>query len=96
VRNSTGVNIYNLTLAGKVQPSEGWRLMVVTPRPGRLTPGKETQYPFLLEAVWTQIPVTTCVEIVVHDSFRSPDRPARSESLYGQRNPGLLTLVDGI
>jgi hypothetical protein len=95
VRNSTGFNICNLTLAGKVHPTEGKRLMVVTPRPGRFTLGKENQYPLCRRLGGPNAGKNGCGN-VVPDGIRSPDRPARSESLYGPHSPDLLILVDDI
>ena len=51
------------------------------PRPGRFTPGKD---PVLIvpEAGWAPGPVWTGAENLAPTGIRSPDRPARSESLY--------------
>ena len=52
----------------------GWS----TPHPGRFTSGKD---PVLL-AGWAPEPVWTGAENLAPTGIRSPDRPARSESLY--------------
>ena len=51
------------------------------PRPGRFTPGKDS-VPIVQEAGWAPGPVWTGAENLAPTGFRSPDRPARSESLY--------------
>jgi hypothetical protein len=63
----------------------GWS----TPRPGRFTPGKD---PVLIvqEAGWAPGPVWTDAENLALTGIRSPDRPARSESLYQLSYPGPL------
>ena len=53
-----------------------------TPRPGRFTPGKDP-VPIVHEDGWAPGQVWTGAEnLASHTGFRSPDRPARSESLY--------------
>ena len=61
----------------------GWS----TPRPGRFTPGKDP-IPIVQEAGWAPRPVWTRAENLAPTGIRSPDRPARSESLYRLRHPG--------
>jgi hypothetical protein len=56
----------------------GWS----TPRPGRFTPGKETRYPLYRRLGGPPGPVWTGAENLATTEIRSPDRPARSESLY--------------
>ena len=51
------------------------------PRPGRFTPGKDT-VPIAQEAGWAPGLVWTGAENLAPNRIRSPDRPARSESLY--------------
>jgi len=58
------------------------------PRPGRFTPGKHP-VPIEQEAGWASEPVWTDAENLAPTGIRSPDRPARSESLYGLSYPGL-------
>jgi hypothetical protein len=55
----------------------GW----LASRPGRLTPGK-VPVPIVQEAGWALGPVWTGAENLARTGIRSPDRPARSESLY--------------
>jgi hypothetical protein len=54
---------------------------VVSTTPRSLTPGKD---PVLIvqEAGWTPGPVWTCAKNLVPTGIRSPDGPARSQSLY--------------
>ena len=56
----------------------GW---VVTPRPDRFTLGKDP-VPIIQEAGWAPEPVWMGAENLAPTGIRSPDRPARSESLY--------------
>ena len=56
-------------------------------RPGRfLTPGKDP-VPIVQEAGWVPGPVWTGAENHPLTRIRSPDRPARSQSLYRLRYP---------
>ena len=55
----------------------GWS----TPRPGRFSPGKDA-VPTVDEAGWTPGTVWTGEENITPTGIRSPDRPARSESLH--------------
>ena len=52
------------------------------PRSGRFTPRTQARYPFLQEAVWNPGPDWTVAENLAPTGVRSPDPPARSESLY--------------
>ena len=61
----------------------GWS----APRPGRFTPGK-VPVPIVQEAGWAPGPVWTGAENLAPTGIRSPDRPARSESLYPLSYPG--------
>jgi hypothetical protein len=61
----------------------GWS----TPRAGRFTPGKDP-VPIVQEAGWAPGPVWTGAENLAPTGFRSPDRPARSESPYRLHYPG--------
>jgi len=56
---------------------DGWS----TPRPGRFTPVKDP-VPIVQKAGWAPVPVWMGAENLVPTGIRSPDRPARSESLY--------------
>ena len=58
----------------------------MTPRPRRFTPRKDP-VPIVQEAGWTPGPVWTCEENVAPKGFRSPNRPAHSQSLYRLRYP---------
>jgi hypothetical protein len=51
-----------------------------TPRP-RSTPGKDP-VPIVQEVGWAPVPVWTGAENLAPIGIRSPDRPARSQSLY--------------
>ena len=64
----------------------GWS----APRPGRFTPGKDP-VPIVQEAGWAPGPVWTGAENLAPTGIRSPDRPARSESLYrlSSRSPSV-------
>ena len=56
--------------------------------PGRFTPGKEP-VPIVQVAGWAPGQVWTGAENLASlTGIRSPDRPARSESLYGLNYPG--------
>jgi hypothetical protein len=61
----------------------GWS----TPRSGRFTPGNDP-VPIVQEAGWAPRPVWTGAENLAPTGIRSPDRPARSESLYRLSYPG--------
>ena len=61
----------------------------LAPRPGRFTPGKDP-VPIVQEAGWAPGPVWTGTENLASTGIRSPDRPARSESLYRLSYPGPL------
>ena len=51
-------------------------------RPGRFLPPGKTRYPFLQEAGWATGPVWTAGNLAPPTGIRSPDRPARSQSVY--------------
>jgi hypothetical protein len=57
-------------------------------RSDRFTPGKDP-VPFVQEAGWAPGPVWTCAKNLAPTGIRSPDRPARSQSLYWLSYPGL-------
>jgi len=54
--------------------------------PATLYPGKD-QVPIVQEAGWVPGPVWTGVENIVTTGIRSPERPARSHSLYRLHYP---------
>jgi hypothetical protein len=56
-------------------------------RPGRFNPRKDP-VPNVQEAGWASGPVWTNAENLAHTGIRSPERPARSESLYRLNYPG--------
>jgi hypothetical protein len=66
-----------------------------TPRP--LYPRERDPIPTVQEAGWALGPVWTAAENLTPTGIRSPDRPARSESLYrlSYRGP-LMTFVQDI
>jgi hypothetical protein len=63
----------------------GW---VVNATPLSLYPRERDPVPIVQEAGWAPGPVWTGAENLVPTGSRSPDRPARSESLYRLSNPG--------
>ena len=73
-----GEKMYRFTLyLTSALDAGGWS----TPRPGRFIPGKDP-VPIVQEAGWAPGPVWTGAENVAPTGIRSPDGPARSESLY--------------
>ena len=67
----------------------GWS----APRPDRFTPGKDP-VPIVQEAGWAPQPVWTDAENLAPTGIRSPDCPARSESLYRLSYPGPYCVVN--
>jgi hypothetical protein len=57
---------------------------VVSTTPGRFTPGKDP-VPIVQEVGWAPGPVWTGAKNPALIGIRSPDRPARSQSLYRLR-----------
>jgi len=55
--------------------------------PAALAAGKDPS-PIVQEAGWASEPVWAGAENLAHTEIRSPNRPARSESLYRLRYPG--------
>ena len=70
----------------------GWGVSV-THRP-LFTSGKDP-VPIVQEAGWAPGPVWTGVENLAPTGIRSPERPARSQSLYRLRYPGPSAAVKG-
>jgi hypothetical protein len=70
----------------------GW-MVSVTPRP-LFTPGKDP-VPIVQEVGWAPGPVWTGAENLASIGIRSPDRPARSQSLYRLRYPAHLGWATG-
>jgi hypothetical protein len=54
--------------------------------PAAVYPGKDPE-PIVQESGWALGPVWTGVENITPTGFRSPDRPARNQSLYRLRYP---------
>ena len=80
-----GEQMYTSTLPSTSElDGGGW----LTLRPGRFTPGKNP-VPIVQEAGWAPGPVWTGGENLAPTGIRSPNRPARSESLYR-----LLTFIN--
>jgi hypothetical protein len=48
----------------------------------------------IVQAVWAPGPVWTGAEILIHTGIRSPDRPARSQSLYWLRYLAHMQITD--
>jgi hypothetical protein len=59
--------------------------------PATLYPGKDP-VPIVQETGWAPEPVWTGTENVAPTGIRSPDRPARSQSLYSLSYPALVTV----
>jgi hypothetical protein len=55
--------------------------------PGRSLPPEKDPVPIVQEAGWAPGPVWTGAENLAPTGIRSPDRPARSQSLYRLRYP---------
>jgi len=89
---SRGIALLFLTSA-----LEGRWGVSVTPRP-HLTPGKDPVF-IVQEAGWASGPVWIGVENLAPTGIRSPDRPARRQSLYrlsypSQHIPTVLRLIN--
>ena len=79
-----GEQIYSSTLPStSALDGGGWS----APRPGRFTAGKDP-LPIVQEVGWVLGPLWTGAENLTPTGIRSPDRPARSESLYRLGYPG--------
>jgi hypothetical protein len=59
-------------------------------RPGRTLPPGKTQVPIVQETGWAPGPVRTGAENLAPTRIRSPERPARSQSLYRLSYPQAL------
>ena len=81
--------MYSSTLPSTSALDGGW-VVNATPRP--LYPGKDP-VPIVQVAEWAPGPVWTRGENLTPTGIRSPDRPARSESLYRLSYPDLHSLV---
>ena len=60
----------------------------LTPRHGRFTPRERDPVPIIYGTRWAPGPVWTAAENFATTGMRSPNRPARGESLYRLRYPG--------
>jgi hypothetical protein len=63
---------------------------VASPTPRPLYPRERDPLPIVQEAGWAPGPVWTAAEKLALTGIQSPDRPARSESLYRLRYPDPL------
>jgi hypothetical protein len=68
----------------------GWS----APRPGRFIPGKDPVLS-VKKAGWSPGPVWTCAKNLAPTGIRSPDRPARSQSLCRLSYPDPIQLLPG-
>jgi hypothetical protein len=59
-------------------------------RPGRFTPRKYP-VPIVQDAGWAPGPVSTCAKYIAPTGIRSPDSPARCQSLYRLSYPAHYT-----
>ena len=84
-----GKQMYSSTLPSTSALDGGW-VVSTTPRPPY--PGKDP-VPIVQEAAWAPGPVWTGTRNLSPTGIRSPDRPARSESLYRLSYPGPWTVV---
>jgi hypothetical protein len=80
----TAMKAYSALSLTSALDGSGW----LTLRPGRFTPGKDTQYPLYTRLCGTLGLVLTGTENLVPTGIRS--RPARSESLFRLRYPELF------
>jgi hypothetical protein len=85
--DSRGIALLFLDLGAR---RGGWS----APLPGRFTPGKDP-VPIVQETEWDPEPVWTCAKNLAPTGIRSPDRPARSHSLYrlSYLDPYILCIV---
>ena len=86
-----GVEVYLYSFFNNGTSWGGW----LVPRPGRLI-AWNIPVPFVEGPGWAPRPFCTSSENLVASGFRSPDRPARSESLYQLNNIGSQQLVKGV
>jgi hypothetical protein len=86
-RSHANLSIYSLSTSAL--GGGGWS----APRPGRFTPGKDP-VPIVQEVGWALGPVWTCAKNLAPTGIRSPDRPARSQSLQPTELPGPHKLCD--
>jgi hypothetical protein len=72
-----GVEVFLYSFSTSALGRDGWSAQ----RPGPFTPGKDP-VPIVKEAGWATGSVWTCAKNLAPTGIRSPDRPARSQSLY--------------
>jgi hypothetical protein len=84
-----GVEVYLYSFSTLALGEGGWS----APRPGRFTPWKDS-VPIVQEAGLTSGLVWTCAKNFAPTGIRSPDRPARSQSLYRLRYPAHCFVKD--
>jgi hypothetical protein len=80
-RSRGGVEVWLYSFVTSALEGGGWPV----PLPGRFTSGKDP-VPIGQEAGWA--PERTCAKNLAPTEFRSPDRPARNQSLYRLSYPG--------
>jgi len=61
--------------------------------PAAFTPGKDP-VPIVQEVGWASEPIWIGAENLAPTGIRSPDRPARSESLYRLSYPGSTLIIN--
>jgi len=84
-----------ITLLFHVHGTRKWWGVSVTPRP-LFTPGKDP-VPIVQEVGWAPGPVWTGAENLAPTRFRSPDRPARSQSkVYMRQSKNVEANQDGM
>jgi hypothetical protein len=66
------------TLVTSLLRGSGW----LTPRPGHFTPGERQPVPIIQEAGWAPEPACKDAVNLASTGIRSPESPARSESVY--------------
>jgi hypothetical protein len=86
-----GVEIQLYSFSTSALGGGGWSV----PRPGHLYPGKDP-VPIVQVAGWASGPVWTCAKDLAPTGIRSPDRPARSQSLYRPSYPAHVSSIENI
>jgi hypothetical protein len=83
-----GVEVSLYSCSASALGGDGWS----APRPGRFTPGKDP-VPIVQDAGWAPGPVWTFAKNLASTGIRSPDCPARSQSLYRPSYPAHMVWV---
>jgi len=86
-----GVEVWLYSFFNNDTSWSGWS----EPRRGHLTAGNNP-VPFVQGPGWATHSFSTSSQNLAATGFRSPDRPARSESLYRLNNTGSQQLVKGV